>query len=266
MKLNRPTTDCCNICGIVKPLSEDHVPPKFWNNHKAKRFSLAFGTLDPEQAKNSFPYKANNGIAYRSICSECNSKLGGSYDKELQIFCDTIAHSIRSKIIIPTISVDIRINRVARAVAGHFLAAKDFYDDNCLVDVNLRKYLADDSALPPTGMHLYCYPYLYNAIVVGRDLVPMGKDVPQGMLSLISSFPVSFILTDAIVHGMTDLFAKCSNDINEKGNVTLFRKAAFIPGTNTLRHYAWPINISENGAFGVLGGTAIQSLIIATEV
>ncbi len=266
MKSNRPITDYCNICGIVKPLSEDHVPPKFWNNHKPKRFSLAFGTLDPAQAKSMFPYKAYNGISYRTICSECNNKLGGSYDKELQRFCEAIAHNLKCDIYVPFISVDIRVNRVTRGVVGHLLAAKNFYDTDCLVDVELRKYLIDDTALPPTDMHLYCYPYQHKNIVVGRDLVPMGVGVPQGMISIISSFPVSFILTDVIVNGMTDLFAKCTNEIDEKKNIILSRRSACIPGTNILRNFAWPINISNDGTPCVLGELASESLVIAEEV
>ncbi len=265
MKSDRPTTDRCNICGHEKPLSEDHVPPKFWNNSKAKRYSLAFGTLDPAQAKHSFPQKANNGIAYRSVCRDCNSKLGGSYDKELQLFCESASRVIKSKLFIPIISADIRVNRVSRGVVGHLLAAKNFYDDKCLIDVALRNYLADDTALPPADLHLYCYPYHHSAIVVGRDLVPVGNDVPKGMISVISSFPLSFILTEASIQGMTDLFAKCSHDIDEKKHVIVSRRSACIPGSNILRHYAWPINISEDGTLGVIGGLAVQSLIIAKE-
>lgn len=262
MKSDRPAIDRCNICGEVKLLSEDHVPPKFWNNKALKRYSVAFGTKDPEGAKNFFPYKDRNGITYKSICNECNNKLGGSYDKELKTFCDELSRSMKSPLCIPLISVSISPDRVAHAVVGHMLAAKNFYDDDCVVDKDLRKYVADENALPPEGMHLYCYPYFHDYIVIGRDMVTVGKNVPESMISMISAFPVAFILTDKIYPGLKDIFALCTGDCSTVSNVVVSLTTACENGTKLLRHPFWPANIGQD-VYGVLSGTTMNSMIIA---
>lgn len=263
MKSERPEMDRCNICGVVNRLSEDHVPPKFWNNKSLKRYSIAFGAKDPAGATHSFPYKDRKGITYKSICAECNSKLGGSYDKELQKFCDTLAKCINSKLYIRVISTTIKPDRVARAVVGHILAAKNFFDDECIIDKRLRKYMEDESNNPPENMYLYCYPYYHRSIIVGRDMVVLSRNIPEGMISMISSFPVAFLLTEKKFPGMKDIFELCTGNVDTEKKVAITEESAYEYGTNSLKNPLWPINIGGDVS-GVMGGKAIDSMIIAT--
>lgn len=129
----------CRICGKLDNLTEDHIPPKFWNNSSSKRYSRGFGTNDPEKCCADYPWKARKGIVFQSVCQDCNNRiLGSETDKELKKLCDVFKQNLQYNN--RFFNCRVKPNRVARAVVGHMLAAKDFYDDKCLVDVALREY------------------------------------------------------------------------------------------------------------------------------
>ena len=271
---NRPKHDKCNICGKSADLTEDHVPPKFWHNSKEKRYSQGLGTYDPLQTEKAFPWKSRKGIVFRSICGDCNNRiLGSSKDKALQEFCDQVRnHIINHRIYTSYINCSIDANLTAKAVTGHMLAAKGYYDDKTTVDKILREYVLDDAALPPDDMQLLYFYYPWQYIVVGRDIVVsrLGKNedryaVPEGMISCIYSFPLAFILTDKKQNlHMLDLFSYCRNGVVGKQDVLFNYKSMYYPGTNEVRNPFWPANISDDkdGTQMLLGGKSLQNMII----
>ena len=263
LKSERPEIDFCNICGEKRKLTEDHVPPKFWHNSSQKRYSIAFSTGDPPQAKNLFPWKANHGITYKSICQECNSWLGSEADKEMKVVCDAVHKQLHSKIFLRYASVEIKVNRVARSVVGHMLAAKNFFDVECTIDEKLRAYVLDKTALPPENMYLYYYPYEYDYIVVARDLISGAAGLESAMLSMISSYPLAFLLSNKRIQGMGEMFLKCTTDIDEKKTLLISRSYSTDPRTGIRRPPLWPVDISNNGTPFVMMGEASKSLVIA---
>ena len=120
----------CNICGEQAKLTEDHVPPKFWNNSKIKFFSQGFGTMDPPRANMPYPQQARKGIVFRTLCEKCNNDLlGDKTDKHLKEFIDIIKTGAPIRRYSHFLNCNVYVNRVARAVTGHILAAKNSYDD-----------------------------------------------------------------------------------------------------------------------------------------
>lgn len=263
LKSERPEIDFCNICGKKRKLTEDHVPPKFWHNSSQKRYSIAFSTADPPQAKSPFPWKANHGITYKSICQECNSWLGSEADKEMKVMCDAVHKQLHREIFLCYENVEVKVNRVARSVIGHMLAAKNFYDAECTIDNALRAYVLNKTALPPEDMYLYYYPYEYESIVVARDFISGAAGLESAMLSMISSYPLAFLLSNKRIQGMGEMFSKCTTDIDEKKTLLVSRSYSADPRTGIIRPPLWPVDISNNGTPFVIMGQASQSLVIA---
>lgn len=89
----RDVKDYCNICGKYGRLTWDHVPPKACDNYDL----VKYGTFFDIQDEDPFYSISQNGIKYRSICSNCNNKLlGSNYDIELINFTNTVASLLDS--------------------------------------------------------------------------------------------------------------------------------------------------------------------------
>ena len=275
MKKQRAKRDTCNICSEIANLTWDHVPPKFCNNYSAKEYTVAFGMKNKLSSQKLFPLTVQNGVRYRSICAHCNSQLlGMDTDPAYKALVDGIIMRIRSDSISQhEFSVDVQVNRLSRSVVGHLLAAKNFYDKDCIVDKQLRKFFMNTQLCPPKNMQLYCFLYPYDTLMIARDVCPLQskntpKDfaVPHGMISCLYSFPIAFLLTRSSPRlPFADIFDMCSSDINEKRPITLAKGSLFFPNTNITRSPFWPCNISNTveGSFGVLAGTASEDLVMA---
>jgi hypothetical protein len=287
-KEKRAQIDNCNICGEVIDLTWDHIPPKFCDNASAKE---CIHLLDVNAGQDFSKTISQNGIKYRSICKNCNNNLLGSrYDPEYKQIHDEISdwlkrcrifvnethlvnfQAIPSGIIVPyDHKLNIAVNRLSRSIVGHILAAKNFYDNQTLTDINLRKYFLDENALPPHGMHLYFYIYPYTTIVISRDFSAIGNGnyrPPKGSCSCLCAFPLAFILVDAssnIEYPCCDLFKYCTRDINEIKTLAIDIRSACYPRTDKLRDPLWPLNINDNedGVMGVIIGDSARSTVVS---
>ena len=211
-KEKRNIIDRCNICGQLTGLTWDHVPPKFcFNNQKIKYNSLM--EINKKEIKKQI---SQNGIRYRSICSKCNNELLGSdYDKEYKKLVDILYKLyITPGEIGQFIEIHgIKINKVARAIVGHFLAARNEYFAGKGED-ELREYFLNPNLKPPKEFSLLYYVYIYNTIMIIRDVVPkklgnLEYAIPEGLLSCINSFPVAFILAYKCDNKCRSRFAHC---------------------------------------------------------
>ena len=274
-KEKRAKRDTCNICSQTADLSWDHIPPKFCNNDSAKEYMVALGIKDKLKNQNPFPLTVQNGVKYRSICTHCNNQLLGiDTDPAYKLLVESIIRCIQSNLaLLDAFEIDVQVNRLARSVVGHMLASKNFYDNDCTIDKQLRQYFMDTTLNPPACMQLYCFLYPYETTMIVRDVCPMQSDqipkeyaVPSGMISCMYSFPVAFLLTESC-HDLPfeNIFKICSADINAKGSIKLSMKSLFFSGTETLRSPFWPCNISNTveGPFGLLAGKAAEDLVMA---
>ena len=214
----------------------------------------------PEES--SYTKKYQNGIKFRSLCDECNNKvLGANYDKVLEEFANQLAIIMQTSIALPpVVKVPIKINRLCRAICGHMLAAKNFYENECLIDKELREYVLDETKLPPKKMSLLYWIYPYSTIAIMRDICVYPSHnkykIPKGLISIMNSFPAAYIIADDEERcGLFDLFSVCSNDIDETVEIPVDCSSCYFPGTKHLRPLAWPCNISdeEDGASFMLG-------------
>ncbi len=266
----RNKCDRCNICGKLSNLTWDHIPPKFNRNNLKTNYRIPF-TLNGNGTQLREYYISQNGIRFRSLCSECNNTLlGSSYDITYNKYLTAIEKVIFAGGIIPQyILVEIEINRLCRAIVGHLLAAKNSFDI-CKIDLELRKYFLDQTLLPPKGFHLQQLFYPHNSIFIVRDATLIYDEnhkefFPHGLVSCLSSSPFSFIISqDEATIGLLDLFSHCSTDINEKCIIDFDMLSCFYNGTLILRSPQWPCNIDmKYGVYGILGGSAMTDAIFA---
>lgn len=275
VKNKRSKHDRCNICSIESDLTWDHIPPKFCNNDNAKRYMVALGMYESGYTRNPYHLTVQNGIKFRSICAHCNNNLLGlNVDPAYKKLVDCIVNLLQQEAPLKGVfHVTTAVNRVARAVVGHLLASKNYYDDKCTIDKRLRKYFLNSNLCPPAGMQLYYFLYPYDAIMVLRDVVPIQPGgvpkefiVPQSMISSIYSFPVAFLLTEGCSNlPFEDLFQLCNEFIDTSTDMAFSVHSLTFPNTKTFRHPYWPCNITDTieGAAGVLGGKSAQDIVMA---
>lgn len=247
----RKIHDRCNICGKTSDLTWDHVPPKFcFNSERAK-----YNSLLEIGKENSYTHIAQNGIKYRSICSKCNNNLLGSdYDKEYKKLVDILyeLYTTPGEIGQYVEIEGINVNKISRAIVGHFLAARNEYIEG-KAENELREYFLNPNLKPPKDFQLLYYVYIYNTIMIIRDVAPkkFGKEeysIPEGLISCINTFPMAFIL----VHNcdnkveLDDMFQLCTNDINEVVNIRIDLLSYMYPNKVVLRDPYWPCNISDD--------------------
>lgn len=87
----------CRLCGQIKKLTKEHVPPRSCNNKQTIYVEVDF----IEYIKSFHPYfkkkvgrNKQGGIAYYSLCRECNNFLGTTYVKEFKSFYFKLRKSI----------------------------------------------------------------------------------------------------------------------------------------------------------------------------
>lgn len=199
------------------------------------------------------------GNAYRhDLIYKYYCKYGS---KQALGFTNQVARIMLSSIILPpVIKISVQVNKLCRAICGHILAAKNFYDNECLTENKLRKYVLCEEELPPYNMSLLYWTYPYSTIAIMRDICVYPNynkyEFPKGVISIMNAFPVAYIIsTDKEKCGLFDLFSICSKDINEIIEVPVDCSSCYFPETKHLRPFAWPCNISddEDGAVFMLG-------------
>ena len=106
--------------------------------------------------------------------------------------------AIQQGIIVPrSITVNVKINRVLRAICGHFLAMKAMYDDQTVTDEYLRAYVQDDS-MRLEKENLFSWFYPYSTVVNARDLAIRGhyaQTHPTGFISVMAAYPLAYMIS-----------------------------------------------------------------------
>ena len=249
-KKRKNKIDKCNICGKESYLTWDHVPPKFcFNDGRVKYNSMM------EFHEHSKKSLSQNGIRYRTLCDDCNNRLlGVEYDKEYKRLVDTLynLYTRTGEMSQYVVIHGLKINRVARAIVGHLLAAReDFFDGKS--EIELRKFVLNPNILPPKNMRLLYYVYTYNTVMIVRDFFPMkfgnmDYKVPRCLMSCLNTFPLAFILADECddTCGLYDMFELCTSNIDDEVDIKIDILSYLFPNHKIRRHPYWPCNVSDN--------------------
>lgn len=187
----------CNICQKTKPLSKDHVPPKSCQLTLTRETSTLFDQLT---GNNLFrPRFEQNGVWYKTICSDCNNFLGSEYDPALATISKRVKTFLNTKYIRlpPFFDLDCEANAVMRSVLGHLLAANTNTDPSTFNQL-VRPCVINPSIPIPNDIHVFYWVYPYDRIVVERDFFKSavrGKFEPPACFNLIKFYPLAFLVT-----------------------------------------------------------------------
>ncbi len=189
----------CRICRTFAPLTEDHIPPQ--SLPRIGRFKLHALTdrLSAGSPKYS-PRFFQNGVYYKTICEECNSKrLGNEYDPALVNLCNEIDLSAKSNFFVPKTFL-IQLNRLTRSFVGHTLAHGLLELEQTPFLKALGDYFLDPGLTFPSELSAYLWPYPFDSQVVGKGMAQIFdfryRQEPC-VFNLIKFYPIGFLCSTA---------------------------------------------------------------------
>jgi hypothetical protein len=194
-KSKREKKSICNLCREEKALSWDHVPPKGGIDLGPVEMETVFEIIVGDRNKPKLR-ESQNGVKYRTICSECNSLLGREYDPTINDFARSVGRYLKSGIALPEeVSHKVKPQRLMKALLGHIVAAKVEIEDTAF-DQAARAYVLDPNKPLPENIHIFYWVYPYATSVAIRDFgmfVPRGTFKEPAVFQLLKYYPVSYL-------------------------------------------------------------------------
>lgn len=241
LKKKRNRVDICNICREMKPLSWDHVPPKGGINLTSVEVRNFYEFLSKGEAKR---WVSQNGVKYRTVCSECNSKIGSEFDPALNYLNRTLINILQPTA--PTwvknpVKIKVKPVRVMKAILGHILAAK-FHIDEVVTDREIAAVLFNEDKSIPDNVHIFYWFYPYDATVILRDFaIPVvpGDFSNCTFAQMVKYFPLAFIVTDCPeFRGLNSLSKFRNLGIDDEVELEVF--------IDKLKDFDWPERVDES--------------------
>lgn len=190
----------CRICSEKALLTFDHVPPKGCAGIGKRNVHTLASYLWCEETK---PRHAQSGMKFRSLCPRCNNTLlGHEYDPSLREFANRASMHLRvgdMNITLPdVVHVDVKPQRIARAIIGHLLAA----DMACGLNSPpnpapfpsaMQTYFLDPSSLAAPEMEIFYWLYPSDVQVIINFCGIMALSVDGCILGCFLKFyPLAF--------------------------------------------------------------------------
>lgn len=209
---------------------------------------------DPNNKKLS---ESQNGVKFRSICSDCNSLLGHSYDPTINEFASSVGRYIKSGLQFPSIiNHKTRPAVLMRGILGHLIAAKADFDE-VVFDVQVRNFFFDTSKPIPEQIHIFYWLYPYSQIVIMRDIVMpavRGNFDDMGFFHILKYFPMAFLITDK--NNYENLF-----ELTQYRNLSLTDEVEIPIQLDRVEHPYWP-EIVDDGNI-LVGCSSVKSSVSA---
>ncbi|MBI4024172.1 MAG: hypothetical protein HY360_04270 [Verrucomicrobia bacterium] len=254
VKQKREQVGACTICNRICQLTYDHIPPSVAGNADSMMLISALSAISgtPQEDR---PLISQNGYKIRSICRDCNSTIGREYDQVMGQLCADINKYLASPLTLPAeAAFDTTPSRLLRGLLGHILAAK-LSPDKCVVDKQIREYLANHTSTLHPDLHVYYWLYPYPSIVVFRDFVMAlhtgnGREFP--VCSVMKFPPLGMLLTNAKqFYDLPDLSTRSYFHIDAPARIPL--------RFDNLKSQDWPEG-ARHSTFIITGQSGAQSL------
>lgn len=187
----------CNICRVkVDSLSDDHVPPRSCLTNLVLQLEPFEHRLRADRPKLQV---SQSGVRFKTLCRDCNSLLGSSYDNEIARFCKAAWGCFSPVAGQPsTWSIWCKPDLVIRGVFGHLLAATT--DDASTSHDDLMRPLVLNKHLP-IGPELRVYYWLHAHRTIGilRSVAMPASRMGAnrfGIFNILKFPPVGFLVTE----------------------------------------------------------------------
>jgi hypothetical protein len=190
------------------PLTEDHVPPRGWVRPREVELHTLGDFIGQAGVP---PVFMQAGVKFLTLCAHCNNDLLGSfYDPELISLARdvaTIARTARRLHLPRPLTVRAKVQRVAKAIVGHLLAA-DVRDDMSSAPVStpaidsLRRYFLAPSEPLPTDVSIHYWMYSGDIQAVFRGMgIGSGAHGGHVVFDTLKCFPLGFAVSYASAGG-----------------------------------------------------------------
>jgi hypothetical protein len=182
----------CNICGAVGPLTHDHTPPKGVLKLPHVELRHLTDRLAPEMPTHK-GRTFQNGVAYRTLCGQCNNELGSFSDPALINFANAVGRALQSGIIQLTVPCDVQA--VMRAVVGHLSAVGvDRYLKGDATEP-IARYVTDRAQPLPPNLKIFWWPFPFQGQVMMRDAAMTHTPTQEvTCFWMLKFFPVAFFV------------------------------------------------------------------------
>lgn len=193
-----PKVGKCNICGEIRKLTTDHVPPKGTIKFPKMKLYEITEALHANSGEKRKGRDFQQGVKFRSLCGYCNGDLlGGIYDPALIDLANNISRYLNGLFALPeTTTFSASPGLVIRSVLGHVLAlGVERFPRGEFGDAAAEIVLDKDAPLPEElGVYYWLYPYWDQVSIRHFSfLVKFGS--PPLMVSLLKFMPLAFMVT-----------------------------------------------------------------------
>lgn len=255
IKNKRDKIGNCNICRKVKPLTWDHVPPRGGievNNVEVETLYKIFKVNNKRQKIIS-----QNGIKFRTICKNCNEKLGSSYDKIINKFSKDLGLFLKSNLIFPDIiHIKTKPAQLIRGLLAHSLSILIEYEET-LFDEKIRDYVFDESKKLPEDVFIFYWVYPYPQTILARDIFIPKNDNEVGHYNLLKSFPIAYLIINLNeYYNLYELTTYREARINDEIELAVNLKQNY--------EFDWPEKLSHSQII-LLGKSSMSSILSKTK-
>lgn len=256
-KTKRDKIDRCNICLKSSALSWDHVPPKGCSNFGNTIINSFFDIYTGSNSHSTL--LSQNGLKYRTICSDCNSFIGAKYDEDLIDLTTNIVRFVNSDLIIPpNIKLMVKPLRIIKSITGHMLAAKKHLGDTRCDDI-YRHFILDENTLIPQDFHLFYWVYPFENTIIMRDFaMPAKRDGKlrgAGFFQLVKFFPIAFLFSNLTEYEGLPSLTKLASGVSIDDEIEM--PIAF----NRIVDRYWPERVENNNI--ILASEETSNAVIA---
>lgn len=256
VKNKRAKVGPCNICTNTCSLSWDHVPPKGSIEISTVEMRVLYETLAGKDEDLKIR-ESQNGLKYRTICSECNEFLGRNYDQVIKDFAISVGRYLKSNLTFATV-VNHRTKpvKLMRGILGHILSAKVEFD-NVQLDEQVRNFIFDENAIIPDDIHIFYWVYPYDCTIILRDVAMpsvRGNFSNSGFFQIFKYFPIAYIVTNLTAYERLDELTIYRHlPIDEEVDIPI--------RLDRTEHYHWP-EIVDRGNI-VMGGQSASNAVLS---
>ncbi len=197
--------DECKICGKIKKLTFEHVPPEITFNNHAVKVVTGDALLNKNTENERLPWELQNlnynnqqrGRGGYYLCEECNSKTGSWY---VPFFRDFIHgfHSLLKQYkqkdfnAMHVIAKDIKPLAILKQIMVMFCDI----NKGCMGDISLREFLLDKNSVNFNKDKFRLFAYLQDGKLERMNGISTMFISGVGAITIteISSYPLGFAL------------------------------------------------------------------------